>query len=327
MATETPPYIPHNPGDLITAEDWNDLQIKIKGDIAKQVQEAVENVDNVPNADNAHKLENQTPEELTNDILERVRQELPKRTGYRMLFKLLIVGEQSVIKHDLCMPPLVDVYQLDYFKVVCWSDEHRHLAWVNFYLHHESERRILFTKKDGKTEPIEIEPKETPPYRIPFKDMLSLYNVQYSETSSLEDLVTEFWGTLFTDPNDEFDERQYCVSPWFAKCCGDHRTVGDLKKHRDWDDLWFQMRPRKTVNYPIVGEVNKKNQFTPTSPVNLEVGFPAPTNIEVAHFDFETVGLKLLSLPIYPLGDPVNGEQEMEKVAAEELKVMVLLKV
>jgi hypothetical protein len=69
--------------------------------------------------------------------------------------------------------------------------------------------------------------------------------------------------------------------------------------------------------------------------VDLEVGFPAPTNLEVVHFDFDTVGLKLLSLPIYPgkwvnpktFGDTANGESEMEKVAQEELKVMVLLKV
>ena len=46
MATETTPYIPHNPGDLITAEDWNDVQKKIKEDIAKQIQDAIQKVDN-----------------------------------------------------------------------------------------------------------------------------------------------------------------------------------------------------------------------------------------------------------------------------------------
>jgi hypothetical protein len=325
MATETTPYISRNPGDLITAEDWNDLQIKIKEDIAKRVQEGVDGVDNVPNADNAHKLENQTPEELTNDILEKARQELPKRTGYRMLFKRLTVDEQSVIKHDLCMPPLVDVYQLDYFKVVCSADEEKHRAWVNFYLYHTSEKKIRFTPpSSGATEIIDIEPREGPPYRIPFKDMLSLYDVQYTATSSLEDLVTEFWDKLFTEPNDEFDERQYCVSPWFAKCCGDHRTVGDLKKHGDWDELWFQIRPRKTINYDGLSTT------TIDPPVMPSV---APTQIQVVHFDFETLGIELLKNPVYPadqLPDPADGtttSEGLEAIAANELKVMVLLKV
>ena len=33
----TQPYISRNPGDSITAEDWNALQTKIQDDIAKQV--------------------------------------------------------------------------------------------------------------------------------------------------------------------------------------------------------------------------------------------------------------------------------------------------
>lgn len=313
MPTETTPYIPHNPGDLITSEDWNDVQKKIKEDIAKQIQDAIQNVDNVPNADNAHKLENQTPDELTNDILEKARQELPKRTGYKMLFKRLVKDKENVIKHDLDAPPLVDVYQLDYFKVVCSADEEKHKAWVNFYLYHTSEKKIRYAK--APTETIEIEPKDGPPYRIPFNELLSLYKVKYTDTTSLDDLVNEFWKALFADPNDEFDETQYCRSPWFDKCCCDQRTVADLKSRGDWDDLWFQMRPRKTINYPVPASNDVPD---PT---------PAPTQIKVVHFDFETLGIKLLLAPVYPaeqIATPANGP---EKINEQELKVMVLLKV
>lgn len=320
MASEASAYIPHNPGDLITAEDWNDLQKKIKEDIAKQVQDAIQKVDNVPNADNAHKLENQTPEELTNDILEKARQELPKRTGYKMLFKRLVKDKEKVIKHDLDAPPLVDVYQLDYFKVVCSADEEKHKAWVNFYLYHTSEKKIRFTK-DGPTETIEIEPKDGPPFRIPFSEMLSLYKVKYTDSTSLDDLANEFWKALFADPNDEFDENQFCHSPWFDKCCCDQRTVADLKSRGDWNDIWFQMRPRKTINYPAAGTPNPPTTPNPTL---------APTQIQVVHFDFETLGIKLLLVPVYPEDQtamPETPEKGPEPINPQELKVMVLLKV
>jgi hypothetical protein len=313
MPTETTPYIPHNPGDLITSEDWNEVQKKIKEDIAKQIQDAIQKVDNVPNADNAHKLENQTPDELTNDILEKARQELPKRTGYKMLFKRLVKDKEKVIKHDLDAPPLVDVYQLDYFKVVCSADEEKHKAWVNFYLYHTSEKKIRFTKA-GATETIEIEPKDGPPYRIPFAELLSLYKVKYTDTTSLDDLVNEFWKALFADPNDEFDENQFCKSPWFDKCCCDQRTVADLKSRGDWNDLWFQMRPRKTINYPV------------PAPAPANSPTPAPTQIQVVHFDFETLGIKLLLDPVYPAAQ-TTATEGLEPINAQELKVMVLLKV
>src|SRR5687768_3703309 len=40
MSDQPQPYIARNPGDLISAEDWNDLQKKIRADIAKQVKDA-----------------------------------------------------------------------------------------------------------------------------------------------------------------------------------------------------------------------------------------------------------------------------------------------
>jgi hypothetical protein len=310
MPTETTPYITRNPGDLITAEDWNDVQKKIKENIAKQIQDAIQKVDNVPNAANAHKLENQTPEELTNDILEKVRQELPTRTGYRKLFKRLKKGEEKVIKHQLEACPLVDVYQLDYFKVICSEDDEKSAGWVNFYLYHTSEKRIRFTDPNVTSKTtinVDIEPKEGTPYRIPFKDMLALYKVSYTETTSLGDLETEFWKAFFAEPNDSFDDDQYCHSPWFDRCCGEKRTVGDLKQKGDWNDLWFKMQPRKTINYSL----------TATNPT------PAPTQIQVVHFDFDNLGIKLVTDPVLPTPEGEEGPVS----PPDELKVMMLLKV
>lgn len=289
MPTETTPYIPHNPGDLVTAEDWNEVQVKIKEDIAKRVHEAIQGISTVPNADNASKLENKTAAALSDEILERARQELPTRTGYRKLFKRLRAGEKKVIKHELGACPVVDVYQIDVFEVVCSEDDEKHMAKVNFFLYHTSEHRIRFTPSGGNTVSVEIEPTDDPPYRIAFKDLLALYKVEYTETTSLGDLETEFWKAFFAAPNDKFDDDQYCHSPWFDRCCGEKRTVKDLKDKGDWDDMWLKMTPRKTNNYSGA-----------TPPV-------APTNIQVVHFDLNTLGINNLAGP--------------------EAKLMVLLKV
>lgn len=339
MPDQTIPYIERNPGDLITAEDWNTLQNKIQEDIQTTTEEAVKGVQNVKNAENAQTLVGQGIDDLTQHILEKILGIIPKKTGYLQVFKKLKVGEESEVEHNLKIHPLVDVYQLDYFKVVCSEDGYVYRDWVNFFLYHESEKRIRFSGDDelGKdsTESIEIEDSESVrPYRISFKEMLERYEVDYTDSSSLGSLETEFWSTLFSDPNDQFDDNQYSHSPWFDRCCReDKATVGSLKRKGDWDKLWFQMRPRKTVNYDytLIGDGDPNNP-------DDDAERPAPTQLRVVHFDFDTLGVELLSNPIYPTelkgilipgdsGDAGNREEPKLRDISDELKVMLLLKV
>ena len=123
--------------------------------------------------------------------------------------------------------------------------------------------------------------------------MLHLFDVKYTDTSSLDDLETEFWKAVFSGLNDQFDEDQYCHSPWFEKCCGEQRSVATLKGRGDWDDIWFQMRPRKAVNIMPANSL----PIVPTPPV------PPPgatNNVQVVHFDLDTIGVQLLVDPFYP---------------------------
>lgn len=308
MANDVSPYIPRSPGDLLTAEDWNDIQLKIKKDIGDRVSEAVKKIDRVPNADNADKLEQKTSDELTEEILKKVFQQLPLHTGYKRLFKRLKTGEEKVIKHDLGACPLVDIYQLEYFDVVCSEDDEKHKEKVNLFLYHSGEKRIRFTPPGGAAESVEIEPTNGTPYRIAFSDLLALYNVQYTDSSSLGDLETEFWDAFFADPNDSFSDDQYCHSPWFDRCCGEKRSVRDLKQRGDWDEIWLKVVTRKTVNYTVPAVPN-----TPTE---------APTQLQVVHFDLDTLGIKLLTDPVLPA-----AIREVTTIPKDELKVMVLLKV
>lgn len=274
MANETTPYISRNPGDLVTAEDWNEIQRKIKADIGKQIGDAIKNLTTVQNSENTHKIDNQTADELTKAILEKAKQELPLRTGYLRLFKRVKPTEELVIKHDLAANPVVDLYRLEEFDVICSEDGVKTKTKALFYLYHTGEKKIRTKVDDGTTQTVVIEPDGETPFRIPFGEMLSLYNVSYNDNSSLDNLETEFWEAFFAAPNDEFDDDKYCRSPWFDKCCGDQRTVGELKQKGEWDDLWFKVMPRKTVN--------------------LATSTPAPTPIQVRQFDLNTIGIKLL---------------------------------
>ncbi|HAA33604.1 MAG TPA: hypothetical protein DCE56_45110 [Cyanobacteria bacterium UBA8553] len=329
MATEFSTYEKYEPGQLIDANRMNKMQALIKQDIIGQTKKAIEEIKSVKNAENATLLGGKGFDEILKDILEKVFQELPKKTGYLRLFKQLKVGDEEVIKHNLKAFPLVDIYQLDYFRVVCSEDGNKpYDEWVNFYLYHSSEKKIRLEKADGKVESIPIEPTDGHAFKIPFKDMLDSYKVEYTEDSSLGDVETEFWKAFFSDPNDNFDDDQYCHSPWFDRCCREGRNMGSLGDA--WNDLWFQMRPRKTVNFlPAVAAGN--GAPTPPPPT------PAPTQVEVVHFDLDNIGIKVLDKPIYPLiinpEDPKNTISLVEYLSnrgrdiSQELKLMLLLKV
>ncbi len=329
MSTTPDPYAGSTvrPGDLITADLFNGLQATIRKDIADQIKAAIDRVTNVKQAGNSDTLGGKTPKELEDAIVQRALSEIPKRTGHRMVFKRLRDDEQTVIKHELRRFPLVDAYQLDYFEVVCAEGEEkedRENKFVNFYLYHTDEKELktaITPPPPGKGR-ITIEPTDgkTKPFKIHFYEMLDMVGVKWTPTQSLGDIVTEFWDALFSMPNcDTFDPDQYCHSPWFQKCCGEQRSIQMLMDRGNWDEIWFQMRPRKTINYPY--------PLSQPIPPPVEALPIFPNNIEVVHLDFDTVALKLLNPPHYSkelVPPPAQGDPKINK---DELKVMILLKV
>jgi len=320
MATNLPtPYIPQNPGDLITAESWNQVQVDIKQDIGSQIQTAIAGIKSVSHADDAHTLDGKDTQALTDSILKQAEEILPQRTGYFRCFNRLQKNQEKILRHQLKSFPLVDIYQLDYFEAICSQGENDATpVWVNFYLYHTTERVL---KAPGGARAV-IEAPDHTPFRVLFSDMLALYKIKYTDTQTLDDLETDFWTAFWGAPNDQFDADQYCHSPWFEKCCGEQRTVKELKDRGDWDDIWFKMVPRKTINFP-----------TPPATVPAVTdtfdGTVAPTQIQVAHHDFDTVGITLLADPVYPAAftNPPANSKFQPPENRTELKVMVLLKV
>jgi hypothetical protein len=302
----TTPYIDRKPGDLITADDWVRLQSLIKTDIAKQVGDAVSAIRNVATSDDAAKVGGLTPADLSKQILEYVERLLPKRTGYLSVFRKLEVGKESVIDHNLGTWPLMTVFQLDYFPVVASEDDQVFEPLATFFLHHKSEGRIRYRVEGdaGNPKSMDIDPPGGHPYHIPWAHMLQLYDVDTPEDASVDEVESEFWQKFNAAPNDTFDDDQYFHSPWFDRCCGERRTVKQLA--RDWDDIYFQMRPRLTLNF--TPDPNQRPQPT-----------PAPTNVEALQYDLQSCGVVLLGNPVVSPDLPPDH--------SDHLKVMVLLKV
>ena len=123
MSEDCTPYIEQSPGDLITAESWNRLQCLIQDDLRKTAQEKVDALETVAHADDADKLEGKSTDELTDEIVKRALAEIRLHSGYLAAFKILKVGDDNVIHHGFNSWPLVDVYQLDYFPVICCEDQ------------------------------------------------------------------------------------------------------------------------------------------------------------------------------------------------------------
>ncbi len=314
------PYVEASPGDLITSEKWNDMQRRVRKDIGDRTQEAVDKLTRVQNSGNSDKLEGKSLTELTDELVRRAVQAIRSESGYRQLFKVLRVGEDNIVKHDLHLCPLVDLYQLDYFQVVCCEDKDTYPAWTTFYLHHEGEDRVRYARGEQRGS-LSIQPERGPEFKMSFRELLSRYKVAFDDDSSLSDVENDFWQALFSDPNDRFSDDQYCHSPWFDKCCREEKTVGEARRNGDWDDLYIQVRPRKTVNYNLGSQ-------------DLDgVVQPAPTNVQVTHYDFDTLGLRLLIPPLQPFdwfqGDknPAGDLANQIPGIREELKLMVLLKV
>lgn len=311
-----------SPGDLITAKLFNGLQDKINHDTDEQIKKAIQGITKVQAAGDAEKFGGKSPDELEKTIIDQVLAKLARKTGYRLVFKRLQEKEWDTVAHDLGAFPLVDAYQMDYFEVVSADGEDKENKSVNCYLYHSTETELR-SAVTGEKRKLFIEKSDGSDFvfKIPFEQMLKWFEIPYSNNSqSIGDLVAEFWQQLFKKPSDKFDVDQYANSPWFEKCCGDNRSIGILKQRDDWDELWFQMRARKTINFPYPMLMNAVG---PTPAGELPPVFP--NNIEIVHLDFNNIGVRLLKEPFYHTAlQPLEGN---EKINRKELKVMLLLKV
>jgi hypothetical protein len=305
----------HTAGQAKTADSANSATSATTATMADKAKHA-DTADHAKKADEATTatkagdatlLAGQTPDQLMRDIITAALAEMKKQhTYYGWYFKRVRMDHQSLIKHGMGRFPLVDVYQLDYFKVVSPEDGKTHVTWVNFYLYHSSEDRIRHSSGS-----IEIEPSNEEPFYIPLADFLDLLEIDYDDKRGIDDIENDIWRALDErEGNDRFDDTHHTSSPWFSGCCRQSLRVGELKKRGDWDDLRVQLRPRKTINLTVTSEDNK----------------PMPNQIEVAQLSLNTIGLQLLGKTVYRKAITGATDGDWKTSIETELPLLVLLK-
>jgi hypothetical protein len=297
--TTPAPYIPRNPGDLVTAEDWNDMQVAVRTDLAanatadaktaEELKAMIENVD-------AKRFGGKTPDEWTDDLDGRyIRRDDPGAMGeYRRYFKQLnrqvvppfgggTVIEPCVIEHKLCRYPLVEVYEL--LPVLAHvpqgerPERANELAGVKFLIYYASKRdplaELLFTESSDRFY-----------WGDPLTLLLSQFNLKPALTQKFDDLVNDIFGKMF-DPGleqDQFDRDTYAVSPYVQAWIDKDQTVGDLMKGGQWNDLRIAIRPVMLPTVFALPTGNAANnqrvaQVFHISQNELEIRVPSATDI------------------------------------------------
>ncbi|MFL5542113.1 MAG: hypothetical protein ACJ8J0_24215 [Longimicrobiaceae bacterium] len=298
------PYEPTSPGDLITADLFNRVQVRTQEDILAQLRKAIDALKEVERAGSAAKLEGKTAQQLSDEIIARALREVPQRTGYRMVFRRLRWNEPSIVKHGLKAFPLVDVCQLKAFEVVSSADQMQTVERVNWFLYHRTEMKIRAPRPAGATgtpELVTIEESRGPVFKHTFQSMLDLFGLkygdEYTDQSTLGDVVNEFWKKLFSDPNDQFEEPSFANSPWMDRCCGDRRTVESLKRGGEWNDLFLKVVPQNIVY--AAGKIMAR----------------------VDHYNLDELGVTVMNSP------PSTDLDAVGVQTFEEIPAMVLMKV
>lgn len=272
-------YIERHPGDLVTAEDWNKLQSEIQADIKQKVDKAKQEVidGGVKRADNADKFDNKTPKNWTDELDQRYAPKVHDHEGmanYRRYFRRADSAEEgyTLLEHGLGRFPLVDVYQLLDITVpssISSTNDNQVTKFLLYYGHEE----------------LDLLQQNTSTRRLPrrllgsaWEPILAEYNVQYQDDDSLEDVFNDFLDAFFKLP--AADEMAHQVSKWINDH-RDNRTIADLKKRGEWDDLRWVVLPQKL----LVGGA-------PILPPSGTAPPPVLNQMDVIHLNYNTTAIK-----------------------------------
>jgi hypothetical protein len=237
MTDETTPYDPASPGQVITAERYNQMQIDVKEDIHEEVEAAKADIrkTGVDQAVNADKFEDKAAEQWTADLDQRYAEKIHDHEGqtvYRRYIKEFS-GDPGygtvLLKHGLGRYPLIDVYEL--MPVATVEDKECKLLF--YYGHADAETYNLWVKaaRGGRAQ-----------LGIGFDQILAELEVAYEDDDTITDVLNEMWNALMADPNDEI---AHCTTQWIDDCCERNRTIEELKRADQWNDLYLAIRPRK----------------------------------------------------------------------------------
>lgn len=271
--TQPEPYIEAHPGELITAQTWNEVQIDIKKDIADEIEAAKDDIRHtgVDKAKDADEFAGKTSEEWTGELDQRYAPKAHDHEGQsvwrRYIKRFTPKVNEALLAHELGRFPLVDVYEL--LTVATLEGK---------------ACKILFFSGHADTDELDLRVEV---YRdralrgIPFDQVAAQIGLEYNDDSSIADVVDDFWTQFMLDPNDDIE---HCQTAWVDECCERNRTVGELKKAGDWDDLFIGLNPHKVGFGPASGtavDVSHVNYDTLYLRANFPGAAPAATTLDL----------------------------------------------
>ena len=281
MADECTPYVPHDPGDLITAEDWNDLQCKVQEDIQETAEQTKEEIQEsgVSKAENAENFAGDSPKDWTDKLDERYSEKVHDHegmAGYRRYIKRFTADlDKVLIHHNLGRFPVVDVYRLE-TMVEDPDGQFSHCKLFFYYGHADAENYGLAHHVY----------REKVKLGLQFGPLLDELGVEYEDDDTIEDVLNDMWDVFMQDPNDEID---HCQSPWVEECCGKRRTVADLKKADQWSDLYVAILPKRI----LAGDSVCGRETGQTGPGG---DFPQPCKATVIQVNYDTLFIEIEEL-------------------------------
>lgn len=235
--TNDAPYIPRNPGDPITAEDWNALQVEVKKHISASVEAAKEEIrkTGVDQAGNSDKFATRSDTEWEQRLDERyagVSHEHEGPSVYRRYIKRFTKEEgmkQVFLEHDIGRFPLVDLYEL----LTVTNVEPHETCKVLFYYGHEDRDKYSLDVSYGRDEH---------QLGLRFEAFLQELGIRYDGDDAISDVVQDMWTAFAKEPNDEIE---HCQTDWIDGCCRENKTVDELKRADQWEDLYVAIKPLK----------------------------------------------------------------------------------
>jgi hypothetical protein len=245
------PWILANAGDLITADNWNEVQRFAKADIkqsATELQGKIHEVEGKLDDVDATKFGGKTPQEWATQFAPKVHEHEGQAVYRRYIKEFTQELDKVLLKHQLGHFPLVDVYEL---LPVTNKANFTDCKLLFYYGHADAEEFGLWVRVY----------RDRVPLGIPFERLLAELGIQYDDDDTIEDVLNDMWNALMRDPNDEL---KHCTTPWVDECCGQRRTVKNLKDADQWTDLYVAIKPRKCGK-------GTDPQVTPGAPCQVEV--------------------------------------------------------
>jgi len=231
MAEEnTQPYVKSKPGDLWTAEIWNDTQVKIKKDIETKVKELKVEIDKngVNFAKNADKFAGKTPEEFKNDIDQKYSSKTHDHATKFARYFLRFSKEKAYafVAHDFNGFPQIDVLTL--------KDVTKRIKEISDLVSSDGKKiKFLLYKKDEAENYMETSLRKGL-MGIPLIDLLEEYRINYVDSDTLGDLRERLWEKLFAKGNDNIS---HASSPSVENDCAKNETIKTLKTRGDGQEI------------------------------------------------------------------------------------------